>query len=260
MSHFVYKYVVNNQIIYIGKCDAKLERRIYEHSMEGKFKPYLNSCQIFYTKLLNKTMSDVVESELIRRYKPILNVAKMSDWAGLDFPELLWELYISAPHKLPNKIANKKSSTTAIKQRKLKLSTKIKETVCNKEKYKNSVYYINEILNSVSSANYTEDMNNYYFTFPLLSWSYNICCIDIWFTGPDSYGRSSLGNIIINKKRNSITFKFFKENINEQFEEISIPPGLSPRLQYVQQKYTEHITDLEQKIKQMQYELSQMES
>lgn len=35
-------------------------------------------------------MSDVVESELIRRYKPRYNKAKQSEWSGFDFPELKW--------------------------------------------------------------------------------------------------------------------------------------------------------------------------
>jgi hypothetical protein len=31
MGHYVYKYVYNNEIIYIGKNDTDLENRIYQH-------------------------------------------------------------------------------------------------------------------------------------------------------------------------------------------------------------------------------------
>lgn len=62
--------------------------------MEEKFKPYLKS-DIYYIELANSIMSDVVESELIRRYKPKLNVAKMSDWSGLEFTEPKWKKFIS---------------------------------------------------------------------------------------------------------------------------------------------------------------------
>lgn len=39
MGHYVYKYVYNNEIIYIGKNDTDLESRIYQHKLEDKFKP-----------------------------------------------------------------------------------------------------------------------------------------------------------------------------------------------------------------------------
>lgn len=40
MSHYVYKYVHEGEIIYIGKCDAILKNRIYQHRLEDKFKPF----------------------------------------------------------------------------------------------------------------------------------------------------------------------------------------------------------------------------
>lgn len=93
MGHYVYKYVYNGEIIYIGKNDTILENRINQHKLEDKFKPFLKA-DIYYIELANSIMSDVVESELIRRYKPKLNVAKMSDWSGLEFVEPEWKLFI----------------------------------------------------------------------------------------------------------------------------------------------------------------------
>lgn len=57
MSHYVYKYVNNGEIIYIGKCDSKLIQRINQHKAEDKFKPYLDTCKIYYAVLANATMS-----------------------------------------------------------------------------------------------------------------------------------------------------------------------------------------------------------
>ena len=90
MGHYVYKYVYDGEIVYIGKNDTDLETRINQHKLEEKFRPYLKA-DIYYIELANAIMSDVVESELIRRYKPKLNVAKMCDWSGLEFTEPEWK-------------------------------------------------------------------------------------------------------------------------------------------------------------------------
>jgi len=91
MGDYVYKYVYQNEIIYIGKA-KNLNQRIYQHSNEDKFKDFEKS-EIYFLKLANSIMSDVVESELIRRYKPRLNIAKKSDWDGIEFVEPKWHKY-----------------------------------------------------------------------------------------------------------------------------------------------------------------------
>lgn len=98
-NHFVYKYVLDGEIIYIGKANEPLLKRLYFHG-----KPYdnipieyssdLENSKIYFCRLFNETMSDVVESELIRRYKPCLNKMKKSEWSGLGFPEPNWIEYI----------------------------------------------------------------------------------------------------------------------------------------------------------------------
>ena len=97
-GHYVYKYVLNDEIIYIGKTDRDLESRINEHGVPGDNIPKsawheINKSDIYFIKLPNATMSDVVESELINRYKPKHNKAKMSDWCGIPFEEPQWEKY-----------------------------------------------------------------------------------------------------------------------------------------------------------------------
>ena len=78
MGHFVYKYVYKSEVIYIGKNDTNLIDRIRQHGKFGDNIPEegwdeINSSDIYYIELANSIMSDVVESELIRRYKPKYN-------------------------------------------------------------------------------------------------------------------------------------------------------------------------------------------
>ena len=112
MGHYVYKYVLNNEIIYIGKNDTILSERLSQHGKIGDniteegWNDIKNST-IYYCVLANKTMSDVVESELIRRYKPKYNKAKMSDWCGLPFVEPQWIKY--TPEKTKKKYVKTES-------------------------------------------------------------------------------------------------------------------------------------------------------
>lgn len=98
MGHYVYKYVLNNEIIYIGKNDTDLASRLFQHGKPGDNIPEsgwdeINKADIYYAELANSIMSDVVESELICKYKPKYNKAKKSDWSGLNFIEPIWYLY-----------------------------------------------------------------------------------------------------------------------------------------------------------------------
>ena len=99
MGHFVYKYVLNDEIIYIGKCDSDLDIRLSQHGHNGdNIMPEgwddINNSDIYFCRLANSVMSDVVESELIRRYRPKYNRAKMNTkWDGLEFAEPSWILY-----------------------------------------------------------------------------------------------------------------------------------------------------------------------
>ena len=105
MGHYVYKYVFNGEIIYIGKCDSDLDQRLAQHgkpgdNIEKKYWDDINASDIYYCTLANATMSDVVESELINRHKPKCNTAKKSDWDGLELPEPKWKKYDN-PKKVP---------------------------------------------------------------------------------------------------------------------------------------------------------------
>lgn len=93
--NYVYQFVDGKEVLYIGKSDRSDFKRIREHGKNHDNIPKeaherINHADIYITLLCNSTMSDVVESELIRRYRPPYNKAKQSEWSGLDFPEIKW--------------------------------------------------------------------------------------------------------------------------------------------------------------------------
>lgn len=115
--HTVYKYVLNGSVLYIGKCDSKLSARLRRHGRKGDNIPQtgffeINAADIYYTQLPNRTMSDVVESELIRRYNPKYNKAKKSEWDGIPFAEPIWKPYRINGHINSDILESKKQSPT----------------------------------------------------------------------------------------------------------------------------------------------------
>lgn len=88
----VYKYVYDDQIIYIGKTNVSLKQRIYGHSKEDKFQEYLNKAKVYYAVLKNSTETAFVELYLINKYKPILNTnAKCDGDSNIFMEEPIWE-------------------------------------------------------------------------------------------------------------------------------------------------------------------------
>ena len=93
-GYYIYKYVYNDEIIYIGKTNVCLVNRIDCHAREEKFKGYLDDCQIFYFECKNSAETTIMECYLINKYKPILNVSmKYSDNLNIDIPEPEWVCY-----------------------------------------------------------------------------------------------------------------------------------------------------------------------
>lgn len=94
-GHFVYKYVLNDEVIYVGKTDVNLSKRLSDHGKSGDNIPKegwedIRKAKIYFCKLLSKRDTDIYESELIRRYRPKYNKAKMEEWDGVDLPEPNW--------------------------------------------------------------------------------------------------------------------------------------------------------------------------
>lgn len=74
IKHCVYKYVYEDEIIYIGKTDSSLRNRVNCHSQEEKFQKYLPKSQVFYMTTSNPLETEIYEKILINKYQPILNV------------------------------------------------------------------------------------------------------------------------------------------------------------------------------------------
>ena len=90
----IYRYVYNNETIYVGKTKRNLKLRISEHSKEEKFLPYLEKCKIEYFDAGNRQSMDIYEKYLINEMSPILNVAD-KDGINLSFvlPYMEWKPY-----------------------------------------------------------------------------------------------------------------------------------------------------------------------
>lgn len=98
MGHYVYKYVLNGEILYIGKTDVDLAKRLKQHGKRGDNIPSkhwqeINRANIYFCEFADRHMTDIYETELIRRHNPKYNKAKKTEWSGIDLPEPVWCLY-----------------------------------------------------------------------------------------------------------------------------------------------------------------------
>lgn len=89
-NHFVYKYVYKGRIVYIGKVDSGLQRRIDEHAEEDRFRAYPDA-EIFCMELNNAAETTCMELLLINKYKPVLNIKdKYPETLSIRFDEPSW--------------------------------------------------------------------------------------------------------------------------------------------------------------------------
>lgn len=94
VEHYVYKYISENEIIYVGKVDSDLKRRVEEHAKETKFLPYLENAEIYCMQLANATETTFMELYLINKYKPVLNAtAKYEGISNIHVQEPEWIPY-----------------------------------------------------------------------------------------------------------------------------------------------------------------------
>lgn len=105
MKYFIYKYVYQDDIIYIGKT-IDLPRRIAEHAsgqgIESKFNPYLKECEIYYHQCCNELEMDAVERLLINHFKPVLNDVDIFPELSTIQIEVDWLYYSELDDKLPS--------------------------------------------------------------------------------------------------------------------------------------------------------------
>lgn len=91
-GHYVYKYVLDGEIIYIGKNNTNLIDRINQHTIEKKFQENADAV-VYYAELKNSVESGTMELLLINKYKPKLNIASVQEGLSIDFTEPEWKLY-----------------------------------------------------------------------------------------------------------------------------------------------------------------------
>lgn len=142
MKHYVYKYVLDDEVIYVGRT-KNLDVRVYFHGKSGDNitsdgRDEINRADVYYSLVANELMADVIESELIRRYKPKYNKMKKSNWDGIDFVEPNWTRYVRpTEHKVPQVMRNKQAEYTKNNYTQIKLAMPNDEAMVFKEYCKN---------------------------------------------------------------------------------------------------------------------------
>ena len=98
MSYYIYKYVKNNVIEYIGKT-TNLEQRIKQHQKD-KLKNFQG--QIYYFECKNQTAMTSWEYSLINKYHPKYNAALKDNEVNIIIQEPEWILYMDTENKIIN--------------------------------------------------------------------------------------------------------------------------------------------------------------
>ncbi len=89
--YYIYKYVRNNNIIYIGQTN-NLHYRHQQHLCEASFQ---NTDELYYFTCTSGHITDLYEIALINKYHPILNKRNKYDDLIIDVQEPSWTRYIN---------------------------------------------------------------------------------------------------------------------------------------------------------------------
>jgi hypothetical protein len=90
--NYIYKYVFDNKIYYIGQT-INLYNRINQHLNDAGFKG--KNFEIYYFEVPNKTLTNAYEICLIKKYKPQLNTMYINNSTQiLNIEEPEWKLYM----------------------------------------------------------------------------------------------------------------------------------------------------------------------
>lgn len=97
MGFYIYKYVQNGEISYIGKT-IDLEKRIEQHKRDK-----LSNFQgkIYYFECPNKTAMNSWEYCLINKYHPKYNIALKNNDTNINIVEPEWNLYMDIVKQQP---------------------------------------------------------------------------------------------------------------------------------------------------------------
>lgn len=99
-GHWIYMYKLDGEVIYIGKTDRNLIKRLRDHGRKGDNIPEcawndLNKSEIYFAKMPSSKLADTYEWELINKYHPRYNVQKQESWDGTTLEEPQWTKYES---------------------------------------------------------------------------------------------------------------------------------------------------------------------
>ena len=94
---YVYKYVLNDEIIYIGKSNQENFNRLRQHGNgnESDNIPVaahreIDAAKIYIAGFESALVTDAIESLLIQKYRPKYNVRVTNTYEGLDCGEIKW--------------------------------------------------------------------------------------------------------------------------------------------------------------------------
>lgn len=146
---YIYKYLVHNEIIYIGqaKNEERLISRIHAHAsgtgLDKKFLPYLYKVKIYVHKCSTKKEMDSLETLFIDCYKPILNVQGVTEFEASFCPDKMVEW---TPYRESDFAAVAESSEASVQEKRRKRRiTKLQKNIYDIEqtiKVVQEAYYL----------------------------------------------------------------------------------------------------------------------
>lgn len=92
---YIYKYVQNNKIVYIGKTSRPLHLRIHEHTRAADILCNVKA-DVFYAECQSEAEMHCIENLLIDKYRPQYNkrdFSKSEIKANINFKEPDWRPY-----------------------------------------------------------------------------------------------------------------------------------------------------------------------
>lgn len=99
----VYRYMIGDEWIYVGKAERTLDARIRAHAKEERFLPYIEKCEISYIEFNHVSDMEHAEAALIKIKKPRLNIALKNEDVFpflLDDSMLTWKKYANIKEQM----------------------------------------------------------------------------------------------------------------------------------------------------------------
>ena len=143
--YYIYRYIEQNRVIYVGKTKRDLRERIEEHKSDRKFMSHLAASKIEYFTVPTQVEMDIAEKYYINKYRPMLNIVDMDN---ATFPYQLdyrWNDYTTY---VPEKTSKIQSSSVSYEQEQLEIMEQMLVLYDNLEEFLDYIWnaYIDETL------------------------------------------------------------------------------------------------------------------